>query len=122
MQEYLCVGPMPCHAFWLLTQGLRGIARRFCEMTLIVRNMQRKIHDAKGKLSPEQYAQLRRDAHFSWAQAILQTWFSGWAIPESGLCYLWPRIPHICAQAALQHYWQLSISSVTLFGEEAPTL
>lgn len=100
---------MPCEQFWRQSNGLAGVATRIRHMVVIVRLLQHQIRS--GRVT-------RRDAGYVWQQALLQTWFSLWSLPEAGMCALWARIPHACGLFALRCHYQLSVATVTLCGSE----
>lgn len=97
----------PGPEFWDASGRLPGVLQRFREMTLLVRILQHEV--SSGHVS-------RKDAAYAWHQALLQIWFSVWAVPEAAVCLAWRGLPHVCGLFALRSHYSLSLRTVTLCG------
>jgi hypothetical protein len=99
-------------SFWQASSGLRGVWRRWRAMVVTVRIVQ--IHYEAGCIGASDACQVMR-------MAILQSWFSLWAVPEAMLAKSFHGLPHIAARAALNIYRDAVMRALNLcITESAP--
>lgn len=91
--------------FWEHSDGLRGVYRRWVNMTILVQLCQ--LAYADGKIGRDQAWYLVRNALF-------MTFFTVIACPEAAFCLLWKELPHISSRVAFHFYCQISARTVVL--------
>lgn len=104
---------LPGRAFWEQSRGVLGILDRIRQMWLLVRILQVEVH--AGRVPPQ-------EAREVWQEAVLQIWFSLWAVLEAALCRAWPRLPHVYGLFALRCHRNLTGLIFTICGKEGAPL
>lgn len=87
--------------------GLKGVLQWLAYSAAIVCLLQVNVYNRKIPLA---------HACDVYQDALIQAWYTLWAIPEAALGVLYHRLSHPAARMAFEYHYALSLRATTLFG------